>query len=120
MDIDSSDVFKMIFKSLDDGKGQEIVCLEVSNLSSMIEIMIFVTGRSQRHIYSMAVKAGEELKHSLTLNTSVEGDKSSDWILLDAGDVVVNLMTEESRKFYSIEKLWLETGKKNIINIDEI
>ncbi len=108
-------LYEVILKCLDESKGREITCLDVSNISELIDTMIFVTGRSPRHIYSVAVNTAEMLKEKFNLPTSIEGDKTSDWVLVDAGDTVINLMTEDSRLFYAIEKLWLEEGKKNII-----
>jgi ribosome-associated protein len=110
-------LYEIIFKYLDESKGREITCLDVSNISELIDTMVFVTGRSSRHIYSVAINTAEMLKEKLKLPTSIEGDKTSDWVLVDAGDVVINLMTEDSRLFYAIEKLWLEEGKRNIITL---
>lgn len=68
--------------------------------------MIVASGRSGRHISSLAHKAIEKLKDAGVPPMSVEGMESGDWVLIDAGDIIVHLFREEVREFYNLEKMW--------------
>jgi ribosome-associated protein len=91
---------------LDDHKAQDIRCLNVSHLTSMMDYMIVATGRSDRHVRSL----GDALityckEHDIEILGS-EGQDAAEWLLVDLVDVVVHIMLPKTREFYEIEKLW--------------
>ncbi len=96
----------LIETSLDDDKAEDIVTLEISKKCSFADFMVVATGRSQRHVSSCAQHIVEKLKDAGSPAISVEGMESGDWVLIDAGDVVVHLFRPEIRDFYNLEKMW--------------
>ena len=92
--------------TLDDLKGIDIVTMDVRSLTSITDYMIICTGRSTRHVKAMAdgvsVKA-KEMGHAFA---HIEGERESEWVLVDLGDIDVHLMTATARDFYSLEDLW--------------
>jgi len=96
---------QMIVKALDQDKGDNIVSIDLAGKSSIADYMVIVTGTSTRHVIGMAQKLKERLSkegHSARL----EGTDSGDWVIVDAGDVIVHLFRAEVRTFYNLEKLW--------------
>ncbi len=102
----SKDVIEMATKSLDDMKGIDLVVIDIIGKSSIADAMIVVTGTSQRHVSALAESVRIDSKKADHAPLGVEGAGSSDWVLVDLGDVIVHVMTEEKREFYSLEKLW--------------
>ncbi|OGT40154.1 MAG: ribosome silencing factor [Gammaproteobacteria bacterium RIFCSPHIGHO2_12_FULL_38_14] len=91
---------------LEDLKGIDIVTMDVRELTSITDYMIICTGRSNRHVKAMAdelVIKAKELKLSFIHS---EGERESEWILVDLGDIVVHIMQANTRAFYSLEDLW--------------
>ena len=97
---------KIIQNSLDDNKAEDICVINLRDKSTIAEHMIIATGRSRRHIMSMADRLSERLKASGISQIGVEGRAQADWILLDVGDVIVHLFRQEVREFYELEKMW--------------
>lgn len=96
----------LIAKILDDNKAEEIVSLDLANKCSFADFMVVASGRSQRHVAALADHVADALKKAGTPPLNVEGKDSADWVLIDAGDVVVHLFRPEVRQFYNIEKMW--------------
>ena len=101
----SRELLDMVLRSLDDDKALDPVSIDLAGKTTFADWMVVATGTSQRHIASCAEKLIERLK-ALGLDASVEGLGNSDWVLIDAGDVIVHLFRAETRAFYDIEKLW--------------
>jgi ribosome-associated protein len=74
--------------------------------TSLGDIMIVASGRSQRHVSAIAEKLIERLKEEGVRDTRVEGMPLCDWVLIDAGDVIVHIFRPEAREFYNLEKMW--------------
>lgn len=94
-----------MLKSLDDDKALDPVTIDLAGKTTFADWMVVATGTSQRHISACAEKLIERLK-AVGVDASVEGMGESDWVLIDAGDVIVHLFRAETRAFYDIEKLW--------------
>ena len=75
----------------------------------MADYMVVASGRSTRHVASIADNLVERLKHEAGVATRIEGKESADWVLIDAGDVIVHIFRPEVREFYQLEKMWLAT-----------
>ena len=106
LSMNSEAVTQMAVKALDDMKGIHLVVIDIIGKSSIADAMIVVTGTSQRHVRSLAESVRLTAKEANHPPLGVEGGDSSDWVLVDLGDVIVHVMTEEKREFYSLEKLW--------------
>jgi ribosome-associated protein len=93
-------------KTLDDTKAEDVVVVSLADKSSIADHMVIASGRSQRQIGAMAEHLREALKASGLRQVLIEGQANSDWVLIDAGDIVVHLFKPESRAFYALEKMW--------------
>lgn len=97
-----------VLKSLDDDKAEDVVQIDLRGKSELGDYMVIASGRSSRQVSSMAEKLMERLKQDHDILCKVEGKGTGDWVLIDAGDVVVHLFRPEVREFYQLEKMWLE------------
>ncbi|MFT5897068.1 MAG: ribosome-associated protein [bacterium] len=104
--MNSKAVIEMAVTTLEDMKGVDLVVIDIIGKSSIADAMVVVTGTSQRHVRSLAEQVRLAAKEANHPPLGVEGAESSDWVLVDLGDVIVHVMTEEKREFYSLEKLW--------------
>jgi ribosome-associated protein len=104
--METTALLKIIESVLDDKKGQKITVIDVRGRTSVTDYMVIVTGTSNRHLASMSHYVVEAAKEKGFKPLGVEGDQGSDWVLVDLGDVILHLMTEQSRDYYQLEKLW--------------
>jgi len=102
----SHELSKLVQSALDDLKGLEILEIDVRGKTSIADLMIIATGTSIRHVRSLADNVRAMCKEANHPPRGVEGDSQSDWVLVDLGDIIVHVMTDEKREFYSLEKLW--------------
>ncbi|HEU4837999.1 MAG TPA: ribosome silencing factor [Micavibrio sp.] len=96
----------LIQKSLDDDKAQDIQVINLSGQSALADYIIVASGTSSRHITSMAEKLCERLAARGSKGIRTEGMAQANWVVVDAGDVIVHLFRPEVREFYNIEKMW--------------
>ncbi len=96
----------LIVDRLDDDKAQDIVCIDLKGKSSVADTLIIASGRSHRHVGALADHVLRALKEAGHGKAKVEGLPACDWVLIDAGDVVVHIFRPEVRTFYNIEKIW--------------
>ncbi len=104
--MNSKAVIDMAVTTLEDMKGVDLTLIDIVGKSSIADAMVVVTGTSQRHVRSLAESVRLAAKEANHPPLGIEGGDSSDWVLVDLGDVIVHVMTEEKREFYSLEKLW--------------
>ncbi len=97
---------KVILASLEDDKAEEVVAIDIRGKSSVADMLIVASGRSQRHVGALADHVTQKLKESGVAQVRVEGLPHCDWVLVDAGDVIVHIFRPEVRGFYNIEKIW--------------
>lgn len=97
---------ELILKSLDDDQAQELVSIPLEGKSSIADHMVIASGRSTRQVAAMAQKLAERIKHGGFGHVRIEGLPAADWVLVDAGDVVVHLFRPEVRTFYNLERMW--------------
>ncbi len=89
-------------------KAQDVVSINLSGRSSYADFLVIATGTSQRHVGSLAETLREELKKKGIKNIHIEGMPQCDWVLVDAGDVVIHIFRPEVRTVYNLEKMWEE------------
>ena len=103
-----SDLKKVVVKTLDNNKAQNIVSIDLKDKSSMADYMIIASGTSSRHIQALSEQVLEMLKDNGIKNSKIEGIDSSEWKLVDGIDIIVHIFHPEKRKFYELEKIWSE------------
>lgn len=103
---DAAAILSAVAAALDDNKAEDVVVIDLGGKSSIADYMVIACGTSQRHVGAMTGKLREQLKAMGLGSVSVEGETHCDWVLIDAGDVVVHLFRPEVRAFYSLERLW--------------
>jgi ribosome-associated protein len=96
----------IVLQSLDDDQAQEVVTIDLEGKSSIADHMVIASGRSSRQVAAIAQKLAERLKHNGHGNPRIEGLPAADWVLVDAGGVVVHLFRPEVRTFYNLERMW--------------
>ena len=87
-------------------KAEDTVTIDLRDKSSLADTMVVTSGRSNRHVGSVADRVLENLREAGLNNLRVEGMPHCDWVLIDAGDVIVHVFRPEVREFYNLEKMW--------------
>jgi ribosome-associated protein len=105
-DAEPGSLHALVLQSLDDDQAQEIVSIPLAGKSSIADHMVIASGRSSRQVTAMAQKLAERVKHGGFGHARIEGLPAADWVLIDAGDVVVHLFRPEVRSFYNLERMW--------------
>jgi ribosome-associated protein len=103
---------ELTLSALEDDKAEDIVSIDLKGKSSVTDIMIVATGRSNRHVGAIADHLIRKLKEAGHGRAKVEGLKTCDWVLIDAGDVIVHVFRPEVRTFYDLEKMWSVTASE--------
>ena len=101
-----TDIAAIIETSLSDDKAIDPITIDLTGKTSLADTMVIATGSSRRHLEAMAEHVLERLKAHGLVGTLAEGRGQSDWVLIDAGDVIVHLFRDETRRFYDLERLW--------------
>jgi ribosome-associated protein len=99
-------IVQMVLASLDETKAEDIVSIDLRGKTALADDMIVATGRSTVHVGAIADKAIKALKAAGAVAPRVEGLSQCDWVLIDAGDVIVHIFRPEVRQFYNLEKMW--------------
>jgi ribosome-associated protein len=97
---------KVVENVIDDLKGENVVTINVMKQSDDMEAIIIATGKSIQHARGIANNVSIEAKRLNMMVLGTEGAEFSEWILVDLGEVIVHIMTEKTREFYKLEKLW--------------
>lgn len=92
--------------SLEDAKAEEIVTIDLTGRTPLADHMIIASGRSDRHVGAIADQLIEALKKAGCRDLRTQGTTHCDWVLVDAGDIIVHIFRPEVREFYNLEKLW--------------
>jgi ribosome-associated protein len=101
-----SRAIKTVLASLEDSKAENIVSIDIQGKSSLGDYMVVASGRSHRHVAAVADQLIKTLKDAGLGTARVEGLAAADWVLVDAGDIIVHIFRPEVREFYNIEKMW--------------
>ncbi|WP_417514592.1 ribosome silencing factor [Minwuia sp.] len=100
------ELLNVVSASLDDDKAEQIVQIDLAGKTDIADHMLIASGRSSRHVSAIAGHLVEKIKTAGFPPPKVEGATSCDWVLVDAGDVIVHLFRPEVRDFYNLEKMW--------------
>lgn len=100
-------LLEFITHALDQEKAEDIVTIDLRNKSEVADFMVICSGRSTRQVSAMAEKLADALKRDHAVASRVEGKDHGDWVLMDAGDVIVHIFRPEVREFYQLEKMWM-------------
>lgn len=104
--IPAMSMLDLVLNSLQGDKAEDIVTLDLAGKSSVADHMVVASGRSTRQVVAMAEKLTDRLKQNKGISARTEGKSAGDWVLIDAGDVIVHLFRPEVREFYQLEKMW--------------
>lgn len=97
----------IVEKTLDVGKAENIISISLNGKSSIADHMIIASGTSARHVSALADQLSRKLKKEGYTILSIQGQSEANWILVDAGDVIIHLFRPEVRDFYNLDKMWL-------------
>lgn len=92
-------------------KAEDSVVIDLTDKSSIGDYMVVTTGRSQRHVSAVADHLVKDIEAASNSRVRIEGMRQGDWVLIDAGDVIVHVFRSEVRAFYNLEKMWSATAK---------
>ena len=106
-----NELLNKIIKILDSKKAINIKTIDIKDRSSLADYMIITSGTSSTHIKSLADNVEEELKKEEIYPNKIEGYNTNSWILMDYGDIIVNIFTEEEKENYNLEELWEKINK---------
>lgn len=115
---ESSTILEVVLTSLDDDKAQDIVAIPLAGKSTIADHMVIASGASSRQLTSMADHLGRKLKECGFKAVGAEGGASGDWILIDAGDIIIHLFRPEVREFYQLEKMWVDQDFDETVTIN--
>ena len=99
-------LLNVVLDTLDAAKAEDVVCIDLKGKTSIGDHMVLASGRSQRHVRAVADHIVRKLKDEGFGRARVEGEPQCDWVLIDAGDVIVHVFRPEVREFYNLEKMW--------------
>lgn len=97
---------QLVLASLDDDQAVDVVSIPLSGKTSIADHMVIGSGRSARQVASMATKLAEKIKAETGRPVRLQGLPAADWVLIDAGDIIVHLFRPEVRTFYNLERMW--------------
>jgi len=104
--VPASKLLSLVTQTLDDAKAEDTICIDLDGKSPLADHMVVTTGRSGRHVAAIADQLRRKLKDTGLGRPRTEGLNGVDWVLVDAGDVIVHIFRPEVRAFYNLEKLW--------------
>ena len=107
-DYTAEELLAVVMTSVEDDKAEDVVQIDLRGRSDVADYMVICSGRSTRQVAAISEKLAEKLKATFHFTAKMEGKETGDWVLIDAGDVVVHVFRPEVREFYQLEKIWSE------------
>ena len=104
--MNTEELVKVVIDALEDIKAVDIRVLDVRDRTSITDVMVIASGKTDRQTRSLAANVVEKAKAAGVRPLGMEGERIGDWVLVDLGDVVVHVMLPEIREFYDLERLW--------------
>ncbi len=113
----AEDLLKIAVSSLDDNKAEDIVSIDLAGKSGIADYIVIANGRSQRQVAALSEYVIKELKKVGRRDLVVQGLEQSDWVLIDANDIIIHIFRPEVRSFYNLDKMWsTELDDKELAN----
>lgn len=109
--MENTDLLKLVLHILEENKAEEIITLDVHELTTVTDRMVICSATSKRHAHALGDHIVTKIKKYGVKPLGVEGERQNEWLLVDLGNIVIHIMLPEVRKFYSLEKLWSVTLK---------
>jgi ribosome-associated protein len=103
---DAAETLRIVLHRLDDMKAEDTTTIDLRDESAITDYLVVTSGRSNRHVGSVAERVLGDLRDAGLTGVRVEGMRHCDWVLIDAGDVIVHVFRPEVRLFYGLEKMW--------------
>lgn len=103
-------------KTLEGKKAQDIVIIDIQGKATFADYFVIASGGSERQVNALVDDVEDAFAKEGLLAKSIEGKQNSGWVLMDFGDIIVNVFTKEQREKYNIEKVW---GDCNFIEVEE-
>ena len=113
-----TETVEIAYKALDDKFGQDIVVLDISNVSVMSDYFVIATGRNPSQIKAMADEVIERLRKAGKRVRHTEGYSTAQWVLLDFNDIIIHIFDEDNRDFYNIERVWSDAQMLPVAEIN--
>lgn len=104
--MNSDELCDLVVDALDDIKAQDVVRLDVQEMTTVTDWMVVASGTSNRHVSALVDNVAEKAREAGHRPIGVEGEEGGEWVLLDLQDVLVHVMLPKVREFYNLEKLW--------------
>ena len=102
----ADELLAIVISELDERKAENVTTIDVIGKTSFTDYMVIATGTSDRHIKALCNYVAMALKDKGVVPKGIEGAQGSEWVLMDLGDVILHVMTAQTREFYQLEKLW--------------
>lgn len=102
----ADELLAIVTNELEERKAENITTIDVIGKTSFTDYMVIATGTSERHIKALCNYVALELKDKGVIPRGIEGAQGAEWVLMDLGDVILHVMTAQTREFYQLEKLW--------------
>ena len=107
----------LILHQLDEDQAADIISIPLAGISTIADYMVIASGRSSRHVAAIAEKISSRIKQEGLGFPRLEGLPTADWVLIDAGDVIVHVFRPEVREFYQLEKMWLPADQQRLSSV---
>jgi ribosome-associated protein len=104
--LSTAELQEFVINSLEDDKAEDIIQIDLVGKTSIADSMVIATGRSNRQVSAIADHLYRKLKHLTGDGCKLEGMEKADWVLLDAGNIIIHIFRPEVRSFYNLEKMW--------------
>ncbi|KRM62140.1 Iojap family protein [Paucilactobacillus vaccinostercus DSM 20634] len=114
--MESKEILELAVKAADSKRAEEIIALDVSEVSVMADYFVIMDANSKRQVQAIAEAVVEQAHKNDIVIKSVEGKQAGNWVLVDLGDVIVHVFQKDQRQFYNLEKLWSQAP---MVNIDQ-
>jgi ribosome-associated protein len=103
---DAEEALRLVLARIDDMKAEDTVTIDLTGKTTIADFMVVTSGRSNRQVGAIADRVLKDLEQAGVPDVRVEGLPHCDWVLIDAGDVIVHVFRPEVRAFYNLEKMW--------------
>lgn len=104
--MENLDIAKAAAEALENKKGEDVKILDIRELADFADYFVLATGNNRNQIDAMEEAVGEALNKIGANHRNTEGNRDSNWILMDYGDVIIHIFDKESRSFYDLERIW--------------